>query len=107
MTTTKITLSLPTTLAEQLKALVPPRQRSAFVAETLRERLEEEETLAVLEETAGICSAEDYPYWDTDEDIDNVEDAATRNVVEVKSCFAGILACLITLVAEIHVHVSV
>ncbi|MBE9471560.1 MAG: hypothetical protein IMY75_05595 [Chloroflexi bacterium] len=70
MTTEKITLSLPTTLVEQLKALVPPRQRSAFVAETLRERLEEEETLAVLEETAGICSAEDYPYWDTDEDID-------------------------------------
>lgn len=70
MTTEKITLSLPTTLVEQLKALVPPRQRSAFVAEILRERLEEEGTLAVLEETAGICSAEDYPYWDTDEDID-------------------------------------
>ena len=70
MTTTKITLSLPTTLVERLKTLVPPRQRSAFVSEALLERLEEEETLAVLEETAGICSAEDYPYWDTDEDID-------------------------------------
>nr|HID13045.1 hypothetical protein [Anaerolineae bacterium] len=70
MTTTKITLSLPTTLVERLKALVPPRKRSAFVAEALRERLEMEETLAVLEETAGILSAEDYPYWDTDEDID-------------------------------------
>jgi len=70
MTTTKITLSLPTTLVERLKALVPPRKRSAFVAEALQERLEEEETLAVLEETAGICSADDYPYWDTDEDID-------------------------------------
>lgn len=70
MTTTKITLSLPTALVEQLKALVPPRQRSAFVAEALQERLEEEETLAVLEETAGICSAEDYAYWNTDEDID-------------------------------------
>ena len=70
MATTKITLSLPSTLVEQLKALVPPRQRSSFVAEALRERLEEEKTLAVLEETAGICSAEDYPHWDTDEDID-------------------------------------
>jgi Arc/MetJ-type ribon-helix-helix transcriptional regulator len=70
VSTKKITLSLPATLVEKLKALVPPRQRSAFVAEALRERLEEEETLAVLEETAGICSAEDYPYWDTDEDID-------------------------------------
>ena len=70
MTTTKITLSLPTVLVEQLKAVVPPRQRSAFVAEALQERLEEEKTLAVLEETAGICSAEDYPYWNTDEDID-------------------------------------
>ena len=70
MTTTKITLSLPSTLVERLKTVVPPRQRSAFVAEALRERLEEEETLAVMEETAGICSAKDYPYWDTDEDID-------------------------------------
>ena len=70
MATTKITLSLPTTLVERLKTLVPPRQRSAFVSEALLERLEEEETLAVLEETAGICLAEDYPYWDTDEDID-------------------------------------
>ena len=63
MATTKITLSLPTTLAEQLKALVPPRQRSAFVAEALRERLEEEKTLAVLEETAGIWSDESVPLW--------------------------------------------
>lgn len=70
MTTTKITLSLPTTLAEQLKALVPPRQRSAFVAEALRERLEEEETLTVLEETAGIWSDENYPEFATDKDID-------------------------------------
>jgi len=67
---TKITLSLPAILVERLKASVPLRQRGAFVAETLRERLEEEETLVVLEETCGICSAEDYPYWDTDEDID-------------------------------------
>ena len=39
---------------ERLKVLVPPRKRSAFVAEALQERLEEEETLVVLEETAGI-----------------------------------------------------
>ena len=70
MTTTKITLSLPTTLVEQLKALVPPRQRSAFVAEALQERLEEAETLAVLEETAGIWSDKDYPEFATDKDID-------------------------------------
>jgi hypothetical protein len=70
MASTKITLSLPTALVQQLKARVPPRQRSAFVAQALQEQLEEEETLAVLEETFGILSAEDYPYWDTDEDID-------------------------------------
>ncbi|MEE8389691.1 MAG: hypothetical protein V3S14_02695 [Anaerolineae bacterium] len=70
MTTTKITLSLPTTLVERLKTLVPPRQRSAFVAEALQERLEEAETLAVLEETAGIWSDEDYPEFATDKDID-------------------------------------
>lgn len=66
----KITLSLPTNLVERLKALVPPRQRSAFVAEALQERLEEEETQRVLEETAGIWSDEDYPEFATDEDID-------------------------------------
>lgn len=70
MTTQKITLSLPTTLVERLKAQVPPRQRSAFVAEALQEWLEREETLAILEETAGICLAEDYPHWETDEHID-------------------------------------
>ena len=70
MPTQKITLSLPTNLVEQLKARVPPRQRSAFVAEALRERLEEEETLAVLKETAGIWSDEDYPEFATEEDID-------------------------------------
>jgi len=70
MTTTNITLSLPTTLVEQLKALVPTRRRNAFVTEALQERLEMKKTLAVLEETAGICSAEDYPHWNTDEDID-------------------------------------
>lgn len=70
MTTTNITLSLPTTLVKQLKALVPTRRRNAFVAEALQERLEMEETLAVLEETAGIWSDEDYPEFATDEDID-------------------------------------
>lgn len=70
MATAKITLSLPKTLVERLKALVPPRQRSAFVAQALQERLEEEETLAVLEETFGAWSDEDYPEFATDEDID-------------------------------------
>ena len=70
MTTTDITLSLPTILVEQLKTLVPTRRRNAFVTEALQERLEMEKTLAVLEETAGIWSDEDYPEFATDEDID-------------------------------------
>ena len=70
MTTKKITLSLPSTLVERLKATVPARQRSAFVAQALLERLEEEETLAVLEETAGIWADEKYPEFATDKDID-------------------------------------
>ena len=70
MTTQKITLSLPMSLVEQLKALVPSRKRSAFVAEALRERLEEEETQKVLKETFGAWSDEDYPEFATDEDID-------------------------------------
>ena len=41
-----------------------------FITEALRERLEEKETLAVLEETAGIWTDEDYPEFATDEDID-------------------------------------
>ena len=44
MPTQKITLSLPTSLVEQLKARVPP--------------------------TAGIWSDEDYPEFATEEDID-------------------------------------
>jgi Arc/MetJ-type ribon-helix-helix transcriptional regulator len=70
MATQKITLSLPTPLVERLKAQVPPRQRSTFVAEALQEWLEREETLAILEETSGLWSDEDYPEFATDEDID-------------------------------------
>lgn len=50
----EMTVSLPTVLAERLRALVPPRKRSAFIAEALEGKLTLAEQAQALEEAAGI-----------------------------------------------------
>ena len=57
-------------LADRLRALVPPRKRSAFIAEALEERLALEEQAQALEEAAGIWADERHPEMATGEDID-------------------------------------
>jgi hypothetical protein len=69
-TTEKLTISLPRRLVERLKARVPPRQRSTFIAEILEERLAIEEQLQALEESAGSWSDERHPNMASSEDID-------------------------------------
>ncbi len=68
--TQKITISLPRQLAERLKARVPARQRSTFIAKILEEYLALEEQSVILEETAGCWRDEHHPDMLTDEDID-------------------------------------
>ena len=66
----KITVTLPQALLVRLRAHVPPRQRSRFILEAIEERLELEEQIAALDETAGAWSEQNHPEMRTDEDID-------------------------------------
>ena len=66
----KMTVSLPTALAERLRALVPPRKRSVFIAKALEESLALAEQAQALEEAAGIWTDERHPEMATGEDID-------------------------------------
>jgi hypothetical protein len=68
--TQKITISLPKSLAERLKAQVPSRQRSNFIAKILEEYLAIAEQIEILDETAGCWSDDRHPDMVTDEDID-------------------------------------
>jgi len=69
--TQKMTVSLPKTLLERLKERVPPRRRSAFIAEAVEERLALEDQLQAIEESAGCWRDEDHPKLMSDEDIDS------------------------------------
>jgi hypothetical protein len=69
--TQKMTVSLPKTLLERLKERVPPRRRSAFIAEAVEERLALEDQLQAIEESAGCWTDEDHPELMSDEDIDS------------------------------------
>lgn len=70
LTVQKLTISLPVTLAERLRTLVPPRKRSLFIAEAVEEQLALEEQVVALETTAGIWKDENHPDMQTDEEID-------------------------------------
>jgi metal-responsive CopG/Arc/MetJ family transcriptional regulator len=45
------------------------RGRSRYLEEAAREKLERDELLEALKDSAGIASAEDYPEWKDDESI--------------------------------------
>jgi len=70
VSTQKLTVSLPRPLVERLRALVPPRKRSALIAEALEERLAREEQLEAIENTAGAWKDKHHPDMKTDEDVD-------------------------------------
>jgi len=57
----KITISLSKKLAKQFKALVPPRQRSAFIAQLLEQQLALQQQLDALDESAGVWRDENHP----------------------------------------------
>ena len=66
----KVTITLPKAVVTRLNDLVPARQRSRFIAETLEERLALEEQLLALDETAGAWSDENHPDMLDDAAID-------------------------------------
>ena len=62
---------LPKELADRFEKLVGARKQSEEVAELIRQRLLREERATFFRENAGFLSAEDYPEWDTAEDVAN------------------------------------
>ena len=56
---------LPDDLVEEVDRLVGKRKRSAFITETLRERLRSDQLLRTLREVAGSVKAADHPEWTT------------------------------------------
>ena len=66
----KVTVTLPKQLVERLNEIVPQRQRSRFIAETIQERLIALEQIIAVEEAAGLWKDEDYPHFKTEADID-------------------------------------
>ena len=66
----KVTVTLPKKLLERLDEVVPPRQRSRFVAEAIQEQLAILEQVAALDEAAGVWKDENHPEMISEADID-------------------------------------
>ena len=66
----KTTVTFPPSVLKRLREHVAPRQRSAFIAEAVEDKLALEEQLDALEKAAGTWSDQDHPDLHTDQDID-------------------------------------
>jgi metal-responsive CopG/Arc/MetJ family transcriptional regulator len=58
-------LLLPKDLVEEVDRFAGPRGRSRYVAEALQTRLRRDRLKEMIERTAGVWSAEDYPEFAT------------------------------------------
>jgi hypothetical protein len=56
-------------LIEQVDRITGQRRRSIFVEAAIREKLQREALTKALQETAGILGSEDYPSWETGNDV--------------------------------------
>lgn len=62
-------LLLPEDLVREVDRFAGERGRSRYVAEALRERIRRDRLREAVRATAGVLSAEDYPYWATSEQV--------------------------------------
>ena len=62
-------LLLPKELVDEVDHFAGERGRSRYVAEALRARLKRDRLKEVIERTAGVWSAEDYPEFATSEKV--------------------------------------
>ena len=60
-------LLLPKDLVDEVDHFAGPRGRSRYVAEALQARLRRDRLKEMIEKTAGVWSAEDYPEFATSE----------------------------------------
>ena len=63
-----VNLSLPEELVRELDEFSGPRNRSAFVEESVRRAIRREQLRVSIEQTAGSLPDERYPHWRTSED---------------------------------------
>ena len=68
--TVRINVLLPAEVAEELRDLVPPRQRSRFIAEVVEAELRRLRQQSALRESAGAWHADDHPCLDDGAAID-------------------------------------
>ena len=59
--TVRINVLFPAEVAEELRDLVPPRQRSRFIAEVVEAELRRLRQQRALRESAGVWQADDHP----------------------------------------------
>ena len=60
-------LLLPKELVDEVDRFAGARGRSRYVAEALRTKLKQDRLKEIVERTAGVWSAEDYPEFATSE----------------------------------------
>jgi len=59
--TERLNLFLPKALVDELRARVPPRQRTAFITEVLEHALHRLRLVEAINTTAGAWQIEDHP----------------------------------------------
>src|SRR5690349_14660567 len=67
--TTRTHVILPDDLLEAVERAAGPRGRSAFIAEAVRVKLEQEDLPAAMKAAVGSIDLKDYPAWQTPEDV--------------------------------------
>ncbi len=62
-------LLLPKDLVDEVDRFAGERGRSRYVAEALRARLKRDRFREMIDQTAGVLSADEYPEWATSEQV--------------------------------------
>lgn len=68
--TRRINVTLPVTLLDEFRALVPKRQRNEFIVAVLAQELQRLKLEQVLQESSGSWPAQDYPALATPAGVD-------------------------------------
>jgi hypothetical protein len=69
-TSKRINVTFPTSLLEELKYHIPPRERNRFIVEATEKELRRQRLVLALRDSAGAWSEEGHPDLETPEDID-------------------------------------
>lgn len=56
-------------ITREIDKVAGDRQRSKFIAEAVREKLNRVKLIKAIDKTAGVISAERYPEWETEADV--------------------------------------